>query len=126
MIVAANHNLYFPPGHFHCPVSGVYFAHITGRVYNTDDLQLQIVKNDEICGNILEYGARLPYNTLSNGCLMECSAGESIQIKAIYSSSVYGDQSVPYSTFSVLLINQLGEAYLHFNFMFCLFLCIIS
>ena len=121
---------YLLPGHFLCPVNGVYLALITGRAIDGNYMNVQIVKNREVCGSIIEYDSRLPWNTVSNGCLMECSEGESIYIEGLplglNGGSVYGDPSVPYSTFSVLLMNQLGEAFLDFILIFCLFVCIIS
>ena len=95
-------------GEFLCPVDGEYFASATAKVDNTQPVFLAITKNGEYIVQLYEEFSN-PYNTLTNSCVMRCEAGDVITVTGHYSLSyVYGDGSVPYSSFTVTLVNEDG------------------
>lgn len=96
---------------FTCPLQGVYYVTVTYR--KTDNMMwMQVYKDDNNILSSIDYDNWNPWNILSASCLVPCSPGEDIYVLGYADpGSVYGNQSVPYTTFSIFMFYGQGEKY---------------
>ena len=107
--VLLNEGSHYDPGIsiFTCPVQGVYYISVTYRKNDNNYLRMQVFR-----GNVLliqSFGYVNPWNIISASCLVSCSPGEPIYVEGYQDGSVYGDTSVPYTSFSVYMLYGQGE-----------------
>lgn len=58
-----------------------------------------------------------PWNTVTNGCLVTCEAGDYLWVSAYGNdTAIYGDPSVPYTTFTVLHVAE-GNPYIYVHWL---------
>lgn len=93
---------------FQCPFNGVYFVSSTlcsddsniGYTYGT------MKKDDVSLFPVYVLTQDNPYTSSSNSGLVRCVASERIWMEASGSGSVYGQQGIHYSTFTIFMVNQ--------------------
>lgn len=105
-------------GQFTCEISGVYYVVVLlKRTAEPDEeLRIKVYKDaEEILATYDEYETNAGIS-VSNSLLVVCAVGEVIYMKGWGTGTVFGDITVPYSTFSVMLMQQSGFNYLNSYF----------
>ena len=100
-------------GQFTVGIGGVYYVVVSlKRTAEPDEeLRIKVYKDaEEILATYDEYETNAGIS-VSNSVLVVCSVGEVIYMKGWGTGSVYGHTTVPYSTFSVMLMQQSGLNY---------------
>ena len=96
-------------GLFTCPITGIYYVYVTLRKNNLNSIYVDVFKMDTRIIRFSENYTGSPWNTVSNSALVACSMGEIIQMKGWSSGSIYGEANVRYSSFSVIIVDQIGK-----------------
>lgn len=112
-----NEGGYYQPalGRFTCPFDGIYFVAVTYKgvtfVDDYDDtylayLDVQLEQDSEPFLHLFANNDGNPRNTVTNTGITRCSQGEHISVYASSEGRIYGEQGIPLSTFTVMLMHQ--------------------
>ena len=111
--VLLNEGSHYSPAlsQFTCPLQGVYYITVTYRTNYNNYMSMRVYKNNNAYELLSSFNyVDNPWNIVSASCLVSCSPGEHIYVGGFNSGgSVYGDISVPYTSFSGFLLYSQGE-----------------
>lgn len=101
-------------GRFTCPITGVYYVTVSLRRHNSQPLYVDVYQSDNRIIRVYDNATTNPGNTVSNAALVSCSQGEYIEMRGFGSGEVYGEETIAYSSFSVMKVDQNGISYYNY------------
>lgn len=96
---------------FTCPCHGIYLVSLTMKIQEKGGLQGTV--RSDVHGNIISvYNSEFNEagNTMSNSGLVSCKAGERLNVRGYEGGAVKGNANIPFSTFTVMMLDNLTDS----------------